>query len=127
MTNFEINSLITQYGLLAATLFFYGKLVLNDKKRDKRTVDADIKKWCKCVFVYGANSPGALQRAGEKVRERYPNRINLILTAYDELLVEDQQLGLPQLYKFLELMEGVESGKWPSSGSAMAGKLKFYE
>ncbi len=126
MTNFETQYLVTQYGLLAATLIFYGKLVVNDSNREKRAIEGEIKSWCKCVIRSGASSPGELQRAGQKVRERYPDRMNLILIAYDELFVEEISLKLPALYKFLELMDGVERNKWPAAGLAMSGKLKYF-
>lgn len=127
MSNFETQYLVTQYGLLATTLFFYWKLVANDNAREKRSTNAAMRHWCKCVLRSGAGSPGELQRAGQTVRERFPDRINLILTAYEELRVEEPQLKLPVMYKFLESMDGIESGKWPSAGLAMSGKLKFWE
>lgn len=127
MTSFETQYLVTQYGLLATTVFFYWKLVTNDNAREKRSSNAAIRNWCKCVFRAGSGSPGALQRSGQTVRERFPDRLNLILTAYEELRVEDPNLKLPVLYKFLESMDGIERDKWPSSGLAMSGKLQFWE
>ncbi len=126
MSSFETQYLVTQYGLLAATVFFYYQLVRNDNRRDKRLVEAEIKHWCKCVFRQ-VDSPGALQRAGEKTRKRFPDKNNLILIAYEELFVEEPSRERPVLYRFLEAMEGVEPGKWPSSGKAMAGKLDIYK
>ena len=127
MSNFEIQYLATQYGLLAATIFFYRKLIKNDNQREQRTVETEVKKWCKCVLRSGSGSPGELQRAGQKARERFPEDINLILQSYDELLVEEPNLKLPALYKFLENMEGIEKGKWPESSKAFTGKLKLYK
>ncbi|MBI2519312.1 MAG: hypothetical protein HYV97_02795 [Bdellovibrio sp.] len=126
MTFFEKQYLVTQYGLLVATIFFYWQLVRNDNRRDRRAIDAEIKHWCKCVFR-SVDSPGALQRAGQTVRSRFPNSINLILIAYEELQVEAPLQHRPVLYKFLQAMEGIESGKWPSAVEAMSGKLDIYK
>ncbi len=131
MSSFEIQYLFTQYGLLLsgvclliATVYFYRQLVKNDNERNRRALETDIKRWCKTVLMTGKDSPGALQRAGSNARERYPQRINLILEAYEDLLTERPELGLPALYKFLESMDGNEPGKWPSWGDAMSGKLQ---
>jgi len=132
MTDFETKYLFTQYSLLivqvvlvGVTVFFYRKLVLNDNQRERRAIEAEIKHWCKCVFR-GVDSPGALQRAGETTRKRFPQNVNLILRAYEEFSVEEPSPDRPVLYKFLEAMEGVESGKWPLWGDAMRGKLDIY-
>lgn len=132
MTNFEIQYLFTQYGVLVlqvvlifSTVYFYRKLVANDNQREKRAVENEIKHWCKCVFR-SVDSPGALQRAGLKVRERFPKHIKLILISYDELSVEEPSNQRPVMYKFLEAMNQIEAEQWPSSGDAMADKLDLY-
>lgn len=132
MSVFETKYLYTQYGLIISqtlllliTIFFYRQLVYNDNQREKRAIENTIKHWCKCVFK-SVDSPGALQRAGSKCRNRFPNHINLILIAYDELSVEHPSRDTPALYKFLESMEGIEKGKWPSSADVFAGHLDIY-
>lgn len=127
MTNFEMQYLFTQYGILVVTIFFYFMLVRNDNQREKRAIELEIKQWCKHIFRATGGTGGLLQTAGERVRTRYPSRIKLILVAYDELLVEEPNLGLPSLSKFLELMEMVERGHWPSSGAMMSGKFKIFK
>jgi hypothetical protein len=106
-------------------LFFYTELVKNNNAREKRITESEIKQLCKHIIRRGAGSPGQLQRAGQTSREKFPDQISLILIAYDELSFEEPALGLDPLQKFLQLMENIESGKWPSSSEALSGKSKL--
>lgn len=133
MSSFEIQYLVTQYGLLlgqlgiiGVTVYFYRKLVANDNLREERARADHIKHICKCLFRTGKNSPGEMQRAGQTARERYPGDMDLILIAYDELRVEEPTLKLDSLSDFLGLMNLCEDGMWPLKAEAMAGRLKLY-
>lgn len=124
--NTQYGQLVIQFGLLAATFFFYRKLVGNDTRREERAVEHAIKHWCKSVFKQ-VDSPGALQRAGAKVRERFPERMDLILAAYDELSAEDPSRDRPILDKFLDSMNDIERDKWPGTKEAKEKIISTYK
>ena len=127
MSNFETQYLVTQYLLLFATVGFYSKLVYNESTRERQAKDAAVIHWCKCVYRSTGNAPGLVQMAGSRVRDRYPKKMDLILTAYDEILVEEPGLKLPSMYQFLEYMRGYEKGLWPEPHLANNGKLGIYK
>lgn len=118
--------LIVQIGILSFTVIFYSRLVENDNTRSLMELREQVKKSCK-VVLGRVDSPGALQRAGEKLRKRYPEKVLWILQAYVELLDEKPDSSRPELAKFLKYMEGVEPGFWPPEWKALGGRLDVYE
>lgn len=134
MSSFEVTYLTSQYlmvvfqiGLIAMTWHFYKTLVSNDNLREARVLEDRKIKWCKAVFA-GVDSPGALQRAGRQLRERFPKDSMLVLRAYEELLVELPSRSRPRLYEFLDSMNGYEPDEkyWPKSALAYTGNLDVF-
>ncbi|MCO5113283.1 MAG: hypothetical protein M9899_03815 [Bdellovibrionaceae bacterium] len=120
MTCFEKNYLVSQYLLfitqvllVLVTTYFYLKLVKNDNDRMTNENNKEIKLRCKNLLKQ-VDSPGALQRAGARMRELFPDKINLILQAYEEFIeTEDKTRSHGTLLDFVETMNQYEPNEWP--------------
>jgi len=127
MTCAERFNLIAQYGqtliqggVLAATIFFYSKLVSNDNRREERAEKEYLERKVDEIETYAKNSfrkcgttIGALQLVGKNLRQRYSNGVPMILTTYDELRNEESEASFPLTLKFATAMDNYDrEGKW---------------
>jgi hypothetical protein len=82
------------------TFYFALQLYLNDKHREKRVYqDKLFAKFKAALRPYAEIGSGVLQSHGVKLAEDYPNDIQMILDAYEEIVAENP-LKCEPLYRF---------------------------